>query len=222
MEVDDGDRLQVVAGLDDEDVADDLRGRSLRVRVAAAARRADDDREEIGVRVGDALGLAATDGGKDDDGLRRPPSSAPRLPSFTASAAAEEVTPSRATFALSGADTPMMPTSMPPTFFFVHLAFVTTGASRLAATSGAAASSVSFFNVSGPPAQSLRPGANAARPSAFSDAAIVSAFVISCARRSAASSMSMKKSGPAESTTEALAFSFSAATSAPKWSMPPS
>ena len=119
--------------------------------------------------------------------------------------------------ALSGAETPTMPTWSPPTVAMVDC--VPPG--RFAATEGAALVSTSFFSVSSPPAHSFRAGANAASFSVFSDEAMVSAFAISWLRWSWPSSMSMKKVGPAARSAYGATF-FSFVTREPSLSMPPS
>ena len=70
VEIENPHGLEVVRGLDDEHVADALGRRGLRVLVPARAARADEDREELGHLVRDALRLPASDRGKDDEHLR--------------------------------------------------------------------------------------------------------------------------------------------------------
>ncbi len=67
VQIEHAERREVIAGLEDEHVADPLRLRRLGVHVAGASGRTDDHRGQPGHLVGDALGLAATDRGERDD-----------------------------------------------------------------------------------------------------------------------------------------------------------
>jgi hypothetical protein len=64
------DALQVIARLDNERVADPLRGRRLRVPLATYRVRTDDDRRQIRNCVGDPLGRPAPDRRQHDRDLR--------------------------------------------------------------------------------------------------------------------------------------------------------
>ena len=110
----DADGLEVIAGLDDEHVADALGGRR---RACSPRRRRRSSPttigEQLGVHVGDALRLAASHRREHDDRLHALLLERRDARSFTASAPARTSAPSSGSFALSGAATPMKPSVDP-------------------------------------------------------------------------------------------------------------